>query len=180
MDGRGCGGAGGLSSNHIYPTDFLYFGIWKHRENVVNSVPAHLDYSLALPFVTVLVPTHPAQKLCPKLGSHGSQHASLRAQHDERTSPTSCSWLLRSTCCSACCPLCRPRPSATWATAKTLRTMIEDFVDAAAHDLFEGCIEEFDGLRVSFSEPAVLHERVAACCSVGQNMNQQPAGQSGS
>ena len=73
-----------------------------------------------------------------------------------------------------------PRPSATWATVKTLRTMIEDFVDAAAHDLFEGCIEEFDGLRVSFSEPAVLHERVAACCSVGQNMNQQPAGQSGS
>ena len=58
--------------------------------------------------------------------------------------------------------------------------MIEDFVDATAHDLFEGCIEEFDGLRVSFSEPAVLHERVAACCSVGQNMNQQPAGQSGS
>ena len=58
--------------------------------------------------------------------------------------------------------------------------MIEDFVDAAAHDLFEGCIEEFDGLRVSFSEPAVLHERVAACCFVGQNMNQQPAGQSGS
>ena len=56
-----------------------------------------------------------------------------------------------------------PRPSATWATAKTLRTMIEDFVDAAAHDLFEGCIEEFDGLRVSFSEPAVLYERVAAC-----------------
>ena len=61
--------------------------------------------------------------------------------------------------------------------------MIEDFVDAAAHDLFEGCIEEFDGLRVSFSEPAVLHERVAACCSVGQNMNHQTvraAGQSGS
>ena len=151
-------------------------------ERSVKYLPAHLDYwgSRGVLFVTVLVRTFLTQKLCPKLGTHRSH--TLHSGHgttNERA-PTSCSWLLRSTCCSACCPLCRPRPSATWATAKTLRTMIEDFVDATAHDLFEGCIEEFDGLRVSFSEPAVLHERVAACCSVGQNMNQQPAGQSGS
>ena len=54
-------------------------------------------------------------------------------------------------------------PSATWATAETLRTVLDDFVEGAGHDRFEERIEDFEGLVSRLTELVVLLQRAVPC-----------------
>jgi len=46
---------------------------------------------------------------------------------------------------------------------ETLRTVIDDFVEGAGHDRFEGRIKDFEGLSSRLAELVVLLQRAVPC-----------------